>query len=155
MTKKCPPEHGTPRYYDPLGGPCICKWCGPLDIHPDILSLDYEDMERRVIAIYAAEMSKHGIPITVDNIITAMKESPMFLHDEMEIKLEQVQRIASRVNCDHYFQDTKHCIKCGVSFKQLKIEDCPDYEYHGTKLSLKENDGTLTCLKCGWRSDAN
>jgi len=27
--------------------------------------------------------------------------------------VEQVQRIASRTNCDHYFQDTNHCIKCG------------------------------------------
>ena len=65
---------------------------------PKSFYFDYEDLERRTLAIYAEALSKHGIPITVDNIITAMKESPMFLHDERETNLERIQEIAERDN---------------------------------------------------------
>lgn len=31
-----PPEgHGSPRFYSPELGPCICKWCGPLEVVED------------------------------------------------------------------------------------------------------------------------
>jgi len=57
-----------------------------------VADIDYKDMELRIMSLYASKLEEQGIEVTPEALLKAVKEQPLYTHDEVIIDENTVVR---------------------------------------------------------------